>query len=364
MLSTLIDLARDSSSEKRRELLGHVTALFVAGADRYIDEEKTLFNGVMKRLVDLVEDGDKEALSEELSAIDQTPHELVLKLANEGIEIAKFMLQYSHVLTDADLMNFAKTKGQAHLLAISKRDRLEARLTDVLLERGEQPVRRSVAANPGAELSDWGVRLLVKLSAKDEIIRDSMMSRPDLTKAHFDKLIDQLPEAHAKKLRHLYQSNEKLVESLFHEASEVVVASKFDRKKSRINTKVDIRDIRSGARELNTIFGEYAMSSNLLDLSFLLADLAELDQKYVINVIVRMEIDGIAILCRALDIGETEFGAFCRSRCSLLSLSSATAEKWLSDYRVLNVGDAQRVLRFLKVRLKVLEQEDALKQAS
>lgn len=364
MLMSLIDLARESSSEKRRELLGHVTALFVAGAERYTDEEKTLFNGVMKRLVDFVEDGDKEALAEELCTVDQTPHDLVMQLANENIAIARYMLQYSHVLTYADLMHFAKTKGQGHLLAISKRDHLEARLTDVLLERGELPVHRSVAANPGAELSDWGTRFLIKIADTDEDLRENMLVRRDLTPAHFDKLIGQLPEPQGKKLRQLYKNNEKLVEALFHEASQVVAASRLDRKKARINTKVDLRDIRDGRRDLNKVFTEYTLSSNLLDLSFLLADLSELEQKYVINVILRMEIDGIAIVCKALGIGETEFGTFCKARCGLLKLPAPIADNWISDYRVLKRQDAERVLRFLKVRLKAMEHEEALRQAS
>ncbi|WP_417693253.1 DUF2336 domain-containing protein [Roseibium sp.] len=364
MLSSLIELAKESDSEKRRELLGHVSALFIAGAERYTNEEKTLFNGVMRRLAELVEVGDRQALAEDLSKVDQTPHDLVMQLANDNIVIARYMLQYSDVLTQADLMHLAKTKSQGHLLAISKRDHLEARLTDVLLERGEQPVHHSVAENPGAELSNWGARFLIKLADKDETLRDNLLSRQDLTKNHFDKLIDQLPEDEGKKLRHLYASNEKLVEDLFHEASKVVAASTLDRKKSRINTKVDIRDIRNERKDLNKVFAEYAMSNRLLDLSFLLADLAEIDQKHVINVILRMEIDGIAILCKSLDVGETEFGNFCRARCGILKLQCSIADNWMADYRVLSKADAKRVVRFLKVRLKAMEHSETLKQAS
>jgi hypothetical protein len=355
MLSTLIDLAREGSSEKRRELMGHVASLFVAGADRYRDEEIALFNGVLSRLVDLVDDSDKEELSEKLSRIDATPHDLVYKLADERAEIARYMLQYSNVLTMEDLIRFAKVKGQEQLLALSKRAHLEARLTDILLERGEQKVRRSVAANSGAELSAWGTRLLVKIAEKDPVLRESMVCRSDLTPQHFDRLIDQMPEDQSKKVRHLYETNTKLVEDLFHEAGQVVAKSKLDRKRSRLDAKVAIREISLGNRSLNTVFVEYALSNHLADLAYLLSGIADVDQKYVLNAMLRKEADGIAILCRALEIREMEFSAFCKARCSLLGLPANVADNWASTYSTINTQDSQRVLRFIKARLKMME---------
>lgn len=359
MLKSLVDLARESSSDKRRELMGHVTSLFVFGADRYESEELALFSGVLRLLTDLVGEEDKEELSEKLSTVETTPHDLVMKLANEDYGIARYMLQYSKVLTKEDLVHFAKVKGQEHLLAISKRDHLEARLTDILIERGEQPVRRSVAANPGAELSGWGTKFLVKLAEKDPTLRELMIDRSDLKPEHFDRLIEQLPEAQGRKMRMLYENNEKLVEDLFHEAGSLVAESKFDRKSSRLNTKVSIKDIKDGTKSLNKVFTEYTLSTRLLDLSYLLSELADLDQKYVINVIMRTEIDGIAILCRALEIGETEFSTFCTARCKILKLPASIAENWVTEYRILSVADAQRVLRFIKVRLKTMETKAA-----
>ncbi len=355
MFASLVELAKESSSEKRRELLTNVTALFTAGAERYTNEELTLFNGVMKRLADMVTDEDRENLSRDLAEVSQTPRELVLRLANDSVPIARFMLQYSEVLTKEDLVQLARVKDQEHLLAISQRRHLEAQLTDILLERGKQPVHRSVAANPGAELSDWGTRFLIKLAEKDTVLHESMMTRADLTPQHFDKLIDQLPQEQASKLRHLYNSNEKLVEDLFKEAGEIVARSKLDRRRSRIDTKVSLRDIREGRKNVNKVFTEYTLSSNLLDLSFLLAELCELEQKYMLNVILRLEIDGIAIVCRALEIGETEFSTFCKARCSLLKLPTSLAANWTSDYAVMNTADAQRALRFIKMRLKTMD---------
>ena len=53
-------------------------------------------------------------------------------------------------LDDETLIEGAKTKGQEHLLAISQRTRLSEGVTDVLVERGNQKVIISTAANAGA----------------------------------------------------------------------------------------------------------------------------------------------------------------------------------------------------------------------
>lgn len=354
MLASLVDLARESSSDKRRELMGHVATLFVDGAERYTNEELALFNDVLTNLLDVVDADGRSMLSQQIGSIETTPRELVLKLANDTAIVAAPILENSPVLTDDDLYTLAKTKGQDHLLAISKRDALQARVTDVLLERGEQPVRRSVAANTSAELSDWGGRLLIKLAEVDTTLRESLTERHDLNKANFEKLLAMLPEDRQAKLRHIFENNERVARDLFREASLLVDDSKIERRKARLNTKIALKDIRDGHRPLDQVVIEYSLANDLYDLSYLLAQLSTVDEKFVRNVMVRQDIEAIAVLCRALDIGETAFGALCKARARQLKSNPAIVDTWVGEFRILSVVEAQRTMRFIKVRLTTM----------
>ncbi|MEP4031399.1 DUF2336 domain-containing protein [Roseibium polysiphoniae] len=355
MLNSLVDLAKESCSDKRRELLGQVSALFIADADRYTSEEMTLFTGVLKKLINDAKTQDKAKLSARLAHVDETPNDLALELASDDAAIAKYMLQYSNSLTRDDLILLARSKGQDHLLAISKRDHLESRLTDILLERGEQPVRRSIADNPGAELSEWGMRLLMKLAGSDAPLRESMTHRADLSAEHFEKLISLLPEGQGESVRNMNAQNSQLVEKILHDAGKAVAGGSLERRRSRLDAKVALKDIRSGKTSLNEVFLAYSLSRNLFDLAFILAEVSGLDQKYVTNVMIRYEIDGVAVLCRALSIGTSEFNMFCKARGAHLKLSKNAIDNWMRDYQLLSEEEAQRVLRFIKVRLKMAE---------
>lgn len=72
-------------------------------------------------------------LSEQLADTSRAPIEVVRRLAHrDEIEVAGPVLARSARLTDQDLIEVAKVKGQEHLLAISRRAELHESVTDVL----------------------------------------------------------------------------------------------------------------------------------------------------------------------------------------------------------------------------------------
>ncbi|MES0879592.1 DUF2336 domain-containing protein [Roseibium sp. SCP14] len=359
MIDDLLSLAKESTPEKRHQLVEHVTDLFVTGADSYQTEEITLFNTVLESMLPTMEPEQKKEVSEQLAPIDSTSHKVASTLAREEIDIARPMLTSSNALKSEDILQLAKTMGQGHLLAISKREHLEAKVTDVLLERGESPVKRSVAANSGAEFSDWGSRLLIKLAERDDKIRDALMERSDITEDEYEKLISQMPAQQQAKVRQMRADNEALVRDLFHEASKVVASSKLERKATRINAKATLKEIRAGQRSLSKAITKLSLSNNLFDICFLLAEMAGLEQKYVTNVMVRYDATGIAVLCRAMGVENNDYASLCRARAMHNKQPQSTVENWIDNYKSLSDKDARRLLSFMKIRLSTLQSQAA-----
>jgi len=110
------------------------------------------------------------------------------------------MLRYSPRLTDNDLMATAATQSQHHLLAIAERAALSEQVTDVLVERGDREVVRSVAKNSGARFSNAAFKTLVERSVGDDVLAVHVGTRHDLPRQHLLKLVEYASTAVRHKL--------------------------------------------------------------------------------------------------------------------------------------------------------------------
>jgi len=359
MIESIVELAKAKSPEKRRAIMEHVSELFVEGADFYKDDELALFNTVLEGLLETISLSDKQALAAKLSRIDQVSRSLALALASDHESVAAGILQSSAVLTSEDLLKVAKTNGQGHLLALSKREHVEPRLTDILLERGEKPVHRSLAQNPGAEFSKWGKRMLVKLADTDETLRETLCARQDLDDTHKDLLFAQMSDEAARKLRMLLDANSGIVDDLFKTAGDILTSQQMKKHSRRIEAKAYLKEIRSGHRTLGKVIARLSISNALIDIIYILSELAGIERKYVANAMARKQSDALAIVCKAVGVDDVGYAALSRARCTYMRLPETAGEKWLSEFRVLKDADARRALGFIKLRLKTAESEAA-----
>ena len=108
---------------------------------------------------------------------------------DDDIAVAGPVIAQSPRLAETDLVNIAKTKGQAHLFAISGRDGIGEAVTDVLVRRGDPEVVRNVADNQSAKLSDGGFTALVKRAEEDGVLAEKVGLRPDIPPHLFRELL-------------------------------------------------------------------------------------------------------------------------------------------------------------------------------
>lgn len=160
---------QSGSSERRSAALRRVTDLFLCSADRLGEAELGLFDDVLGRLSEQIEAQARAELSQRLAGLEKTPARTVRGLAfDQEAAVAAPMLTTSNHLDADDLLELAKTRGQAHLLAISKRNQLDASVTEILVDRGDNDVVQSVSVNPGAEFSAVGMGLLAQRVENDD----------------------------------------------------------------------------------------------------------------------------------------------------------------------------------------------------
>ena len=171
MLEKLADLAHETSSERRRELLTGVCDLFLT-AETPTREQGDLFGDIVRRVMEDVTTEARAEFAGRVARSDTMPLDVVRQLATDSeITVADPVLRHSSVLSESDLIEIAKQHGQGHLLAISNRTDLSEGITDVLVARGNTAVLRTVSSNETARFSLDGFRQLVDRAARDVTIR-------------------------------------------------------------------------------------------------------------------------------------------------------------------------------------------------
>ena len=114
-LQGLIDLANETSSDKRRELLDSVSDLFLDRSAEMGASEVGLIDDILTRVAHDVEMKVRQDLAKKFADIDNAPANIVTMLANDEIAVAGPILLRSSVLKDCDLIDIIRSKGQASL---------------------------------------------------------------------------------------------------------------------------------------------------------------------------------------------------------------------------------------------------------
>jgi uncharacterized protein (DUF2336 family) len=182
LIPGLDEIVRRGDPRRRSDVARAIAQLFFQDAARLQPDLIELFDNL---LVDVVPHADLAAridLAERFSHIVNAPRHLVGQFARENeIQVAAPVLRRSPVLDEAALVEIARLKGQGHLLAMTERPILSAKVTDVLVERGDRDVVRRAAGNAGAAFSPGGYSELIRRAGQDGVLTLKLGQRADLS---------------------------------------------------------------------------------------------------------------------------------------------------------------------------------------
>jgi uncharacterized protein (DUF2336 family) len=352
-LSLIPELERviqHGSRQKRVETLQRVTSLFLKGASRYKDEHVDLFDNVFGLLIAEIESKARAELSSRLAPVSNAPLNVLRTLANDDdIAVAGPVLKLAPRLAEADLIDVAKTKSQAHLQAISARRALGEAVTDVLVRRGDREVARRVADNRDARISEMGFSRLVKRAADDGILAEKVGLRPDIPAPMFGELLTR-----ATAIVH-----ERLIASATPELK-AEIRDVLTKVAKEVGARVGPRDYRAAQRVVLNLhragrMNEAALAAFCGDSKYeeAVAALAAL-AKVPINVVDRLMAgerpDPVLILCKAAGLGWPTVKALILAGPHGKDTSSQGLEAAFANYGRLSASTAQRVVRFWQVR--------------
>ena len=200
LLPELEDVVQHGSAERRAETLRRITGLFLDSAPNFNEAHVALFDDVIGCLIEEIEVKALAELARNLAPVPNAPAGVVRRLAkNDDIEVAGPVLKTAR-LDEPDLKDIAEKKSQAHLLALSSRIHIGEALAEILVDRGDREVARSIATNHSAQLSENAFTTLVKRAEEDGILAEKVGLRTDIPPRLFRQLLMQASDVVQKRL--------------------------------------------------------------------------------------------------------------------------------------------------------------------
>jgi uncharacterized protein (DUF2336 family) len=160
-----------------------------------------LFDEIPTRLAAKIEASARVLLARRLAPVSNAPRTITRMLASDDeIRVASPILFQSERIDEDTLVQTARTKTQQHLLAISRHKSVSEPVTEVLVERGDDEVVLSTVRNKGAKFSTRGFSPLVGRTDGNDILAESVGSRPDIPHVVFLSLLERASDVVRVKL--------------------------------------------------------------------------------------------------------------------------------------------------------------------
>jgi uncharacterized protein (DUF2336 family) len=349
-IQDLIDLAREPSSERRRELLREVTDMFFSAPPQQ-SNELALFDDVLSQLTGEMEEAVRAELSERLADIARPPRKLLVNLAGDSIAVAAPVLTRSRALTEDDLLRLARTHDQGHLRAISQRETVSEAVSDAIVERGDDTTLSTLLSNEHATLSRAAHEAAIDRATVNPELHQVVINRQSLP-------VDLLNEMYfvvEARLRDKILERNAAVDPA---ALEAALAAGRNRVAARDGAlPADYAEAEAAVRDLKTKggVGPAALSSFLRNgetTKFLvaLAELAEIDFHTARRILERRELDALAIVCKAADFDRSLFLTFAVLALGREADAMGRAREYGQVYSELPRDAACRTIRFWRMR--------------
>lgn len=348
-LEELFALAQDKSTEGRQSLFINMRDLFLDGGSSVSDRERALMSEILRRLVHDVEIKLRRSLAEKLSKRSDTPHALIVELANDDYEVAHPILMESNVLQDVDLIETIKHRTMEHQLAISMRKNLSEDVSEALVGTGQEDVIASLLNNHGTKVSRHVMDYLVSESKRVDSYQNPLVHRPDLP----PELAERMSWWVSAALREYISENFNLDLGELDDAIETATSEQFGTKPetSAPATKADeLVDRLSDLGEVDVSFLVKALRQGEISLfESAFCKLTGLKLKLLRRILFEPGGEALVLLCRAIDLGGETFNELFelsrRAKDRKQEVTREQKERLLALYDKTKPDDAKRILK-------------------
>jgi uncharacterized protein (DUF2336 family) len=352
--------AEEDGPEHDARIFGEVTDLFLSNVGRLGDSQIAAVDGVLAHLIARVDATTVIQLSEALSTIDRAPRQTIRQLAfHEQPQVAAPVLRNSNCLSEADLLEIVKTRGQQHLLAICDRKTLNEALTDALMRFGDVNVSNALARNAGARFSECGYATLVGRAERDEGLAEKLGVRLDIPGSLLRELIGKVAD---------------VVRARFLTGSRPVARGKAQNSAAtagQVRKAIDYTQAQSEVVALNrtgklndSIVNRFAVRGEYTHVVAALALKADVKVEAIEPLLEPDRVYGLIVACKAAQVTWSTTTMIVRNRPNCPPSTDRELEQCVAVYESLLLSVAQWTIRFGSDRILAKKNERAAAPAA
>ncbi len=216
----IAQLVREPSKSMRAKIAQKISRGYVHGG--YTDREVELAIEIFRLLLRDTERQVRKVLAEELKHSMDVPHDIIMTLAEDHIEIAAPILQFSYVLAEEDMIQIVEaTREVPRLMAIASRESISLPLSNALINTGENDVVKRVLRNKGAMINDDTLSYIVDEYYNDDSVLEELVYRGGLPFEFAEKLFTLVSDELKSHLTRRYRLSTHLVEEATETAKDV-----------------------------------------------------------------------------------------------------------------------------------------------
>ena len=349
-LHKLTEMAREKSSDRRRALLREVTDLFFDAPPAPESGTQRQFDAVLQSLASQTAIGARQELAKRFADSPMAPKGLILQLAQDAIEVAGPILSQSGVLSDEDLVTIVHEKGQDHMRAIAGRASVPERVSHAIVERGDDQTVAHLVRNEGASLSRETFETVAKRAENAEALHAPLVERQNTPP---DLLNDLMMVVETTLRKQIIDRFETLDPGVL----EAALAASRQRIEARINEDKDIAEARKfiNARKVRRELDGALLVRLLREKKHThfcvgFAEMTGVDYATAKRALDNESPDGLALICKAAGIEKALFVTVAVLRSGAGPDAFGDAQVVGKAYDNLAVADAERAMRFWKMR--------------
>ena len=291
----------------REEIYLAVASLYRIQGAGLNERERELMREILRRLTLDVEMAIRIALAQRLADDTTAPHDLILLLVDDRIEVARPLILNSPLLTETDVLKLIASCDAAHQAVVAARPHIGVPVTDALAKSDNESVLMALVRNATAKISDSGYRTLVEKSRALTGLQEPLVRRPDLPPQLATSMCDWVSDALKTFITTNYRMAPKSVTVALNEATRMVKIPA-PSKEAPAESAQKLIDKLAASGQLKTGFLMRVLSQgqmDLFDLAF--SRLLEIDAASFRTIFYSGGARIVALACRGVGIDRAVF---------------------------------------------------------
>ena len=216
-------LLANPSGATRAEMAAKIGADFGQGV--LTDKEREMAEEIFRVMAKDAEVRVREALSQTLKDSPSVPRDVALSLAKDVNSVALPVLQFSEVLSDADLIEIVRGQDPEKQVAIATRPAVSEELSDVLVESRNEAAVTALVSNEGAEISEGTLQTVVTEYGDKESMQGALVRRPKLPVTISERLLTMVSDNLRSELAKRHELSEDMTADLILQTRERAIVT-------------------------------------------------------------------------------------------------------------------------------------------